>query len=180
MGFKEDKKASSLTVARLARTNKLPAPGGKARGKSYPSESSFDPSRGLTGPTLRLPERSDGATHRALYYCAFLLRSAHRRFIASESRFLPAGVRPPPRRLVVPELELLEAAAALRPGPLRITVPAPPRAAIALIIRSLSLFNSESIRSRSNLCSSVRTLRFRLTALVAGVSIVSSMAHSCN
>jgi hypothetical protein len=71
-------------------------------------------------------------------------RSAHRRFMANESRRLPAGVRPLPRRVGAPTLRAVAPTA---------TLASSRRAAIARPIRSLSVFNSEMIRLRSNVAS---------------------------
>jgi len=75
----------------------------------------------------------------------FFLRSAHRFFISSDSRFLPSLVIPP-RRLVfvAPGLE-----AAIRPLLPVAFDPAPIKAVIALISRSLSFFKSATILSIS-------------------------------
>ena len=75
----------------------------------------------------------------------FFLRSAHRFFISSDSRFLPSLVIPP--RLfvfVAPGLE-----AAIRPLLPVAVDPAPTKAVIALISRSLSFFRSATILSIS-------------------------------
>jgi hypothetical protein len=78
----------------------------------------------------------------------FFLRSAHRFFMSSDNRLRPSLLMPP-RRL--PAVVL----AALGPGfrPLRLPVaadPPPTKAAIALTIRSLSIFKSATILSISN------------------------------
>src|SRR6266851_3673461 len=65
------------------------------------------------------------------------LPAAQRAFIASDRRRLPAALIPLPRLAAVPRLGLV--------------TPAPStRALIALSIRSRSLFNSETILSKSN------------------------------
>jgi len=74
-------------------------------------------------------------------YELFFLRSAQRFFIISDSRFLPAAVRPP--RLFLRELGACRGVV-LRLA--RAAVPSiPSKAAMARSIRSLSLFNSPNI-----------------------------------
>lgn len=84
--------------------------------------------------------------HRYLlsFVSPFFLRSAHRFFISSDSRFLPSLVIPPRLFLfVAPDL-----GAAIRPL-LPEAIPAPTKAVIARISRSLSFFKSATILSIS-------------------------------
>jgi len=82
-------------------------------------------------------------------FAFLLLRSAHRRFIASDSRLLPSGVRPPrfflvvvvplglPTRFLGPPLDRAD----------------PSSAVLALPSLSRSFFKSATNLSRSNVCS---------------------------
>ena len=79
-------------------------------------------------------------------YTPFLLRSAQRRFIDSDSRLLPSGVRR--WRLFTFEAAWRGAAAPLAPD-----VSIPSSAATARLSRSLSRFKSATILSMSNVCS---------------------------
>jgi hypothetical protein len=72
--------------------------------------------------------------------------SAHRFFMASDKRFLPAGVSLP-LRLLLEVAVFMGTAAFLVPFFDRFS-----SNAIARLIRSLSLSNSEMILSRSNIC----------------------------
>jgi hypothetical protein len=75
----------------------------------------------------------------------FFLRSAQRFFIISDSRFLPAGVRP--ARFFLLEVAAC-GAATLRFVPAA-AVSDPSNAAMARLSRSLSLFNSATIEWRT-------------------------------
>ena len=82
---------------------------------------------------------------RAVFFTADPARfTAQRRFIDSDRRLRPAGVRPRPRRDFVALAE--EPPADLAPLP----IDSFSSAAIAWAIRSRSLFNSETIDRRSN------------------------------
>ena len=78
-------------------------------------------------------------------YELFFLRSAQRFFIISDSRFLPAGVRPP--RFFLREVAAC-GAATLRFAPAAV-VSGASNAAMARSSRSLSLFNSATIERMS-------------------------------
>jgi hypothetical protein len=78
-------------------------------------------------------------------YELFFLRSAQRFFIISDSRFLPAGVRPP--RFFLREVPAW-AVATLRFAPTAV-VSGASKAAMARSSRSLSLFNSATIERKS-------------------------------
>jgi hypothetical protein len=90
----------------------------------------------------RFPELAAVATEDETLAAGFTLRAAQRAFMASDSRFLPAALIPPVRPFGLPRLAT-DLAAVDRPAPSS-------KAAIALPIRSRSLFNSETIALRSN------------------------------
>lgn len=89
-------------------------------------------------------ERTNGRVRRDDRYEPFLLRSAHRFFIASDNRFLPSAVRP--RRLRFFGAGGLATAFCFVAGA---GASVPSSAAMARLSRSLSLFKSATIRSRS-------------------------------
>jgi hypothetical protein len=88
-------------------------------------------------------------------YRPFFLYSAQRFFIASDNRFLPSTVRRP--RLL---LFAVGAEAAAFPFEVAAGESGPSSAAMARLSRSLSLFNSATILSRSKIRSSGALLVF--------------------
>ena len=89
--------------------------------------------------------RNGAPAGRERFYELFFLRSAQRFFIASDSRFLPAGVRP--ARFLLLEVAAC-GVATLRFVPAA-SVSGPSNAAMARLSRSLSLFNSATIEGMS-------------------------------
>ena len=79
------------------------------------------------------------------------MRSAQRFFIASDKRFLPAGVIPPRRFFLLPGAEVLRALPLVHVAMLEEADSI--SAAIALPIRSLSLSSSDTIFCMSKVCS---------------------------
>jgi hypothetical protein len=89
------------------------------------------------------------ASNSSVSYACFFLRSAQRRFIASDNRFLPSGVKPPRLRFFVVDPFGLP----MRFLPLPPDKADPNNAEIARPSLSLSFVKSDTNLFRSKVCS---------------------------